>query len=282
MSNDNTDQIRYWNAEQGQKWKDNQHALDTIFSEITALLLSRAKIMPGETILDIGCGTGETTLEVAKRTGSSGHIIGIDVSSVLLSLAKQRSKENNLGNVEFLLADAQSYSFEDGMFDLVISRFGVMFFNDPYSAFKNIVGAVHQGGRMVFICWAPIENNPWFSIPKMAAVKQLGKPAPTDPRAPGPLAFDDEKYVQDILSTAGLKNIKIESQDLNISAKGSLADAVNLACSLGPATRIFKEKNGNEQDYKKILEEVNTEFKVYEASDGVYVPALVYLVSCER
>jgi len=277
----NADQIRYWNSSMGEKWVSYQRNLDTCFSAINTRLFEYAAIDPGEKTMDIGCGAGDLSLEISKCLGHIGQVMAVDISRVLLDLAIERARTLDRQNVEFILADAQNHIFETGTIDLLLSRFGVMFFNDPVAAFSNLAGALRPGGRMVFVCWADIESNPWFQIPKLAAIRQLGKPQTTDPRAPGPMAFSEPEYVREILSTAGLANITIREEVVPLVNKGTLDEVANLACNLGAATRIIKELDGNDEDFKAIRNEVKDAFKVYRGELEIRIPATLNFVRCE-
>ena len=188
-SQSNADQEKYWNSNAGKKWVEFQDELDRLLERVNDRLLQRSEIESGERVLDIGCGTGATTMSVASLVGQSGFVAGVDISETLLGCAKSRSENISGGRIEYTLADAQSSRFNADSFDLIISRFGIMFFANPVLAFKNLAVALRKGGRMSFVSWADASDNPWFAIPRDAAIDQLGKPAPTPPTAPGPLAF---------------------------------------------------------------------------------------------
>jgi SAM-dependent methyltransferase len=266
----------------GMKWVKYQRELDACFSAVNNRLFEYAKIESDEKILDTGCGAGDLTLEISKHLDSGGHVTAVDISRVLLDFAIERAGNLNRQNIEFILADAQNHIFEPGSFDLILSRFGVMFFNDPVAAFLNLTDALRPGGRMVFVCWADVESNPWFQIPKLAAIRQLGKPQVTDPRAPGPMAFSEIEYVKDILSEAGLKNITIQEEVIPLVNKGSLDEVANLACNLGAATRIIKEFDGSDEDFQVIKSEVRKAFEEFYDGNEIRVPATLNFVHCDR
>ena len=138
-------------------------------------------------VVDIGCGGGATTKRIAAAIGPKGRVLGVDISEPLLDLARSRCRE--LTQVSFENADAQVHPLPQQSFDLITSRFGVMFFSDPYAAFANLGKALTLGGRLQFVCFAPIERNPWFTVPLGVVARHVGKPDPSPPRAPGPHAF---------------------------------------------------------------------------------------------
>ena len=264
----NQDQAEYWSSEPGQKWITFQEDLDQLFQPVTERLLARAGPKPGERLLDIGCGTGATTLAFAEATGSEGSVVGLDISQILLVRARERKSEGGLDQVEFLLADAQTEAFAAGDFDLLVSRFGVMFFNDPVAAFTNLAGALRPGGRLHFASWAPLSENPWFAIPRAAAVARMGEPAPTPPRAPGPMAFAETDYVLDILSKAGIGDASVDVEQVMLFDPRGVEAAAILASNLGAATRIVKEFNGTAEDVEAIAQATAKGFQHYAATAG--------------
>jgi len=269
----NADQIAYWNSENGKKWVLHQEGLDTLLSKVKERLLARAAPRKQDSVIDIGCGTGDTTMATAMAIGESGFIRGVDISSLLLNLAKKRAEAVGLQNIEFALADAQTHSFEPEAADLVISRFGVMFFSDPVKAFANIARALKSSGRVVFVSWASLDENPWFSVPRQRAIERLGNPAPSDPDAPGPLAFRDKDFVLGILCAAGYSDAVAESEDVPLPFFGSLKRTAALASSVGPAARIVGELDGDEADIAAISDAVEKAFQTYAEQPSPSVPS---------
>jgi ubiquinone/menaquinone biosynthesis C-methylase UbiE len=238
----NADQIAYWNESVGERWARNQETLDTLLIPVNERLLEFAHIAPGERVLDIGCGCGATSRAAAKRAGAKGRVVGIDISAPMLARARSL---NGGPNITYLLADAATYSFSGMMFDLALSRFGVMFFADPSAAFANVRRALKPGGRLAFICWQEMKANPWVAVPLAAALTCLPAPEPTDPLAPGPFAFADAQRVKRILSDAGFSRIEVTSQAFtllqSLGGPRALDDALGLATEVGPASRLLSE-----------------------------------------
>ena len=159
MSIANTAQAEHWNSGDAiEHWLRNQDRYDRMLQPFADLILQTAALQPGEQVLDVGCGYGATTLEAARRV-APGPVLGVDLSGPMLSVAKDRAAGSGLANVAFEHGDVQVYPFGPARFDAVISRFGVMFFEDPVAAFANIRSAVRPGGRLVFACWQPLANN---------------------------------------------------------------------------------------------------------------------------
>ena len=249
--------------------------LDTLLSGVDALLLDRSAPRPGEHVVEIGCGTGATTLALAGRVGQGGRVLAVDISGPLLDRARGRAA--GLPQVAFALADAQVHPFEPGQADLVASRFGVMFFDDPVAAFRNIRRALGPGGRLCMVAWAEMEANPWFAIPREAAVARLGRPAPVPPTAPGPLTFADRDRVRGILGAAGFAEIEAAAETVSLAWPGEIGALAALATSLGPAMRILRERDGTAEDEAAIREAIAGELAAFRGPDGVRVPATVNL-----
>ena len=272
-SQSNSDQEKYWNSNAGKKWVEFQDEIDRLLERVNDRLLQRSRIELGERVVDIGCGTGATTMSVASLVGESGLALGVDISQTLLGCAKSRSSNIPGGHIEYSLADAQTWRFNADSFDLVTSRFGMMFFANPVLAFKNMAVALREGGRMSFVSWANASDNPWFAIPRDAAIDQLGKPAPTPPTAPGPLAFASTDYVLDIMDGAGLDARSADIEQVDLLFSGSVAEAAHLASNLGPAMRIMKEFDGSPADVVEIKKKVAAGFQKFAVSDGMRIPA---------
>jgi len=168
--------------------------------EVTEMLLAAARPKPGERVLDVGCGPWATTLPYAAAVGPSGHVTGIDISEPMLSVARQRVEEQGLNNIDLILADAQTHTLPQRSYDLVTSRFGVMFFADPAAAFRNLCAALKPGGRLCMAVWAAIEENVHRKLPFDIAVRRLGPPAMSAPHAPGPEVFSDRDYFRGVLA----------------------------------------------------------------------------------
>src|SRR6266566_1633581 len=159
----------FWNSTMGHAWVSQQAVISDVFTSVTSVSLEAAAAKLGEHVIDIGCGTGDTLLAFAKAVGPSGAVLGVDVSAPMLDFAKHRAAEATLSNAAFALADATSYAFEPSWADLVYSRFGVMFFDDPIRAFTNIRSGMKAGGRLVFVCFRTMPVSPWFRVPIEAA-----------------------------------------------------------------------------------------------------------------
>ncbi|WP_029584459.1 class I SAM-dependent methyltransferase [Bradyrhizobium sp. URHD0069] len=236
----NADQIAYWNGPGGQHWTDRQQAQDTLLAPISDILIDRAKPKAGERIVDVGCGCGATSIAFAQKVGPTGHVFGIDISVPMLARARQLAPAGL--PVDFVLADATVYPFDTASFDLLVSRFGVMFFAEPAISFANMRRALRPSGRLTFACWREPRHNPWMMTALQAVyrhVPELPQPGPEDP---GPFSFASEQRVQRILNEAGFSGVKMERCDLSLDVAigRGLDAAVETGLEIGPASRALE------------------------------------------
>ncbi|WP_017669792.1 class I SAM-dependent methyltransferase [Blastomonas sp. AAP53] len=196
-----------WAGEMGRKWLTHIDLFEGMIAPIGDALLARAGIAQGERVIDLGCGGGLTSLAAARATGPEGAVLGLDISPDLIDEARRRATDHP--NVSFICADAATVALDDAPYDRLISRFGSMFFADPYAAFTNLHGLIRSGGRIDLAIWAAPRDNPWMMELMGVARSHIDIPSP-DPRAPGPFAFADLDYVRDILAHAGFSAPDIE------------------------------------------------------------------------
>jgi len=235
----NADQITYWNGPGGQHWVHRQAMQDVVLGPVSDILIARSKVAAGERVVDIGCGCGSTTFAFANAVGPRGHVLGVDVSAPMLARAKEVTPAG--APLAFALADATVHAFKPASFDLLVSRFGVMFFADPALSFTNMRRALRPGGRMAFACWRTPRDNPWLMVPLMAAYQHVPKMPELGPEDPGPFSFAKEERVRRILEEAGFSSIAFERQDLSldVAAGRGLDVAVKTAAEMGPASRAL-------------------------------------------
>lgn len=281
-SDSNQGQVDFWNADPGRNWVLFQPEMDLVMAGVADLLLMAADPGPGESAIDIGCGAGATTLAVARRVGPQGRVIGIDISEPLLARAEERRRESGLDHTSFLLADAQDHAFSRGMADLILSRFGVMFFADPVAAFRNLGAALRPGGRMVMATWAEVESNPFFLVPGRIAAARLGPPEPSDPDAPGPMAFRDVGRVTGILRESGLDEVRAERREVDLHHPGGVEAVVTLLTAIGSIPRLMRDKGGTATDMDAICDGLRAAFAGYASPDGVRVPAVINLYTATK
>ena len=236
----NADQIAYWNGPGGQHWTDRQQTQDVLLAPVCDILIDRAKAKSGERIIDVGCGCGATTTALAQKVGPTGHVFGVDISAPMLARARQVAPAGL--PVDFVLADATVYPFDPASFDLLVSRFGVMFFAEPALSFANMRKALRPSGRLTFACWREPRDNPWLLAPLQAAYKHVPKLPQLGPEDPGPFSFAAEQRVHRILGEAGFSAIAMEpcNLSLDVAVGRGLDAAVEAALEIGPASRALQ------------------------------------------
>ena len=235
----NAAEAAYWNGPGGERWVSHQRMHDALLAEVTELLIERAAPRDGETVLDIGCGAGTTSIALARQVAPDGRVLGVDVSEPLLERARQHAPAGL--PVEFALGDATVHPFQPGAADLLFSRFGVMFFADPAQSFAKIRAGLRAGARVVFSCWREPRENPWLMLPLQAAYRHVPRLPEVGPEDPGPFAFASEPRVRGILERAGFGAIILEPVDLSLDLAEShgLDRAVELSAGMGPASRAL-------------------------------------------
>jgi len=270
----NAEQIEYWNGKVGARWAALQERIDLQLNNIADALMPFACARPGERVLDIGCGCGTTTLRLGMAVAPNGSVVGVDISAPMLDVARARAQAMN-ADIPFLESDAATHDFQP-VFDLVFSRFGVMFFADPVAAFKNIRAALAPKGRLAFVCWRAFAENEWAFVPFNAAKPLLPEQPQADPHAPGPFAFADDARLRKILAAAGFNSIRIEKLDTTCSLGATLDEAVEATLAIGPLARAAGEVDEATRD--KIRGVVKAALAPHETAAGVTPAAACWLV----
>jgi SAM-dependent methyltransferase len=275
----NADQIAYWNGPGGQRWADRQQAQDVLLKPVADLLIDRARPTSGERVIDVGCGSGATTIAFAQKVGPTGHVFGIDVSGPMLARARQSAPKEL--PVDFVLADATVYPFDPASFDLLASRFGVMFFAEPALSFANLRKALRPSGRLAFACWREPRENPFFMAPLQAVYKHVPKLPQQGPEDPGPFAFASQARVHRILGEAGFAGIEMEPCNLalDVAIGRGLDAAVQGALEIGPASRALE---GQPEDVRAAAtNSIREALAVYAKGDTVPLPASIWIVTAQ-
>jgi len=273
----NEAQRERWNGIDGEFWVRQQDRLDRTLAPVTGPLLAFAAPRSGSTVIDVGCGCGATTIELARTVGPSGRVIGLDISEPMLSLATTRLRE--FLNATTMLGDAADLPLSDLNAELIVSRFGVMFFGDPVAAFANLRTGLAPGGRVRFACWRPISENPWLQIPLHAVYEHAPRLPKPEPEEPGPFAFADTDRVTRILTSAGFTAPSFTPLDiqLDIAAGGTLDDAVMQSSEMGPAKRALADQPDDIR--VAALDSVRRALAPYASPSGVTLPAAIWLVA---
>jgi SAM-dependent methyltransferase len=241
MLADNSEQIAEWNGTLGERWVAMRQEIDRFVVPFGNAALKAAAPQPGERAIDIGCGCGDTTIEIARMVGPAGAALGLDVSRPMLAVARSRGALANCAHLAFRDGDASEAALPANT-DLLFSRFGVMFFSQPSPAFSHLRKSLRADGRCVFVCWRAPRDNPWAMTPLSAARAAMGvTPAPADPDAPGPFAFADEERLRAILSGAGFGPIDVQRFDVAISLGATPRSAAEIVVQVGPVSRLVRE-----------------------------------------
>lgn len=231
----NTEQLAYWDGDAGATWVRNQTHLDQLLGPFTQAFMTAAGRVSGKAVLDLGCGCGETALRLAE---GGAEVTGIDLSGEMLTRAMHRRGAK--ANPQFHQADGAVF-VGDEAFDLIVSRFGAMFFKDPEPALRHLRSVLMPGGKLLLACWQAPVLNPWMSVGGRAIAPFLPPSNEVrDPKAPGPFAFSDEAYVTELLINAGYENIEFESVVTALTVAASLDEAMAFQNQIGPAASAFK------------------------------------------
>lgn len=275
----NQDQVKLWNDASGRTWVEMQQVLDRMLAPFEAPLIDAGFPGQGGRVLDVGCGAGATTLAMARRLGASGRCIGVDISGPLLAAAEARAAAERMNSATFVQADAQTHAFDPDSSDALISRFGVMFFDDPEAAFGNLRRAVRIGAKLAFIAWRSPAENPFMTAAKRAAEPLLTNlPAP-DPNAPGQFAFADGDRVRHILQASGWSDIDLARLDV----EGTVTEPELLAyvTKLGPVGLALKEMN-DPTLRARVIEVVHAAFQPYIKNGVARFAMASWLVTAKR
>ena len=275
----NTAQAEHWNTGEGvAHWIGNQARYDRMHAPFTAMLLGAAGLQPGRNVLDVGCGCGGTTL-AAARLVAPGQAVGLDLSGPMLARARADAEAAGLGNLLFLQGDAQVHELEPARFDVVLSRFGVMFFTDPVAAFANVRSATRPGGRLVFVCWQPLDANQWLQVPGAA----LGEHVPPVANfgsgdGPGMFAFADPDRIREILAAAGWQDVEItaEQAPILVGGGGTVDDAVEFLRTATMGRTMLAGVDAATAD--RAIASVRAALAPYADADGVRLGAAAWLV----
>ena len=275
----NVEQAQAWDGVEGDHWVRYQQRYDAMTGAFTEPLLSAAAIEATDRVLDVGCGNGQTT-RLAARRASRGLALGIDLSSAMLDRARQDTADEGLTNARFEQADAQVHPFSPPAFDVALSRFGVMFFDDPVGAFTNIGRALRTGGRLAFLCWQEALRNAYIAVPLGAALAHVPVPELGGPEAPGPFSLADPGRVDEVLTRAGFEQVATAPLEGQMWLGKDADDAVEFLGGTGLARALLESVEPAVA--QRALDAVRDALRPYERPDGVHLAGAAWLVTARR
>ncbi len=277
MRGTNAEQARYWTEEGGPNWVREESSFDTMLAPFNDALVEALSPQAGELVLDVGCGFGTTALSVASH-GTRVH--GVDISPAMIARARDRA-EMLAADATFAVGDVQTDPL-GGPYDAVVSRFGVMFFADPMAAFRNLASATRPGGRLAFVCWQPIDRNPWMLAPVQVLRQLIDDPPPPPPAGVGPFAFGDPTYVERVLTDAGWSGSSIESFETTARLGGNdgVPGAVDQVLATTAARALLV--NAGEDLRQRAAAALTERFEAVSVDGVVGLPAAAWLVTARR
>ena len=269
----NEEQLALWNGVAGRAWVDAQESLDRLFKPFEDLLVAAVAARHASRVLDIGCGTGSTTLAIQRQLGAQGRCVGLDISEPMIALARARAAREH-AHARFICADAQTHRFEPASFDMLVSRFGVMFFNDSVRAFANLRRAAQRDAALELIAWRSPAENAFMTTAERAAAPFLPELPARRPNAPGQFAFADRNRVHTILEESGWAEIDIEPID--VACVLPERELVAYLTRLGPVGLILKE--ADDATRQRVVETVRAAFDPYVHGTEVRFTSACWLV----
>ena len=281
MEDKNVKQKEFWSGAGGDVWVNKQKEMDIMLNPLGQRAIDKLDLSNGKRILDIGCGCGATTLEIAKMI-PEGKIIGVDISEPMLNQARKDALEMSLSNTEFVVQDVQTDEISEDAFDIAFSRFGVMFFEDSYEAFKNINNSLKIGGQLSFVCWQEPLLNPWQSLSIQVIKQFIDLPAPP-PTSPGPFAFEDKSYIADILDRSNFKEINIDDnqEEIVMFSGKTLKEASEDYLTINPVVTEML-KNSPKELKEEILEALIIKFSDFHEDHGLVFPSATWIVTAKK
>ncbi len=274
----NQEMAAAWDGHEGDVWTEHAERYESASERLWNEFLGRRPITPGDSVLDIGCGTGKSTRDAA-RLAAPGQVLGVDLSSRMLEYARRRSEEQGLANVRFEQADAQVHPFENAAFDVAISSFGAMFFADPFAAFANIGRALKPAGRLAVLAWQDLAENEWLNVIReaLAAGRTLPQPPPS---APGPFGLADPAHVRGVLEASGFDEIDLEAlkEPLNFGTDGD--DAFSFFATAGIVEGLTQDLE--EEAKAAALEKLHRALVAHQSNEGVLLGSVAWLITARR
>ena len=272
----NSEQHKFWNSDSANYWISQKQALDQLLEPWARLLLDAADLSGRENIADIGCGSGATTLKFAASLNMTGRITGIDLSKRLIDTAISTAQARAVKNVSFVEADAAQYRFHSPQ-DLMISRCGVMFFGDFVAAFSNLRASLTNTGRVLFVVWRAPEENDWYQFPVRCAAAFSKEEQQIDPNAPGAFALADPSRVQNILESAGFRNIRLRAVTEKLCVGQTVQSAADMFLAMDRIRKLLD--HSDPVLLNKVKRHMVQGLADYQQESGVYMNGSCWLVS---
>jgi SAM-dependent methyltransferase len=279
MSSANATEIEHWNGDEARHWVEEQDRYDRQLASFADALLRAAAIGPSDRVLDLGCGCGTTTL-LAARDG--GEAVGVDISAPMLENARARARVAKVTNVQFEQADVQTHAFEPASFDVAISRFGVMFFDDPVAAFTNVAGALRPDGRLAFVCWQDLGRNEWLLAPGMAAAQYVPLPDMGEPGGPGMFSLAEPARVHALLDAAGFGDVDLAvfEAPILLAGGGTVDETIEFLAATGIAHAMFDQAEPDAA--ARAMDAVREVLAAHHDDEGVRLGASAWVVTARR
>jgi len=275
--------VTFWNDVLVPKFVKYKHVLVGGLSHHSDAIFPTLHVNPGERILDVGCGFGDTACMLAERVGPGGEVVGIDCCDAFMEDGRKDAVTRGLSNVTFVEGDVEVYPFQ-GDFDMVFSRFGTMFFANPVAAMKNMRTALKPGGRMTLIVWRDRADNHWGTVPKQVLLRHLPEPGDdAQTCGPGPFSQANQEMVTGQLKAAGFEDIAFERVDAPFRTGLSIEDAINFQLAVGPAGEVYREAGDlAHQKHDVIMADLAEAYRPYVKDDGVYMPSSSWVISARN
>lgn len=273
----NEDQRRFWSDKAGERWARRRGATDAVFAGVLSDLLDRAALRPGMQVLDIGCGAGTSTRAAAKHVMPGGNVTGLDISKPLLAAARAVPVDG----ARFMNADAQTHRFDHAAYDVILSRFGVMFFDDTAAALANMADALKPDGRMVFACWAEMAENPFFTMPAQIARQTLGPVPRSDPDGPGPFALRDATRTLSFFAQAGLM-ASVETKRFALPLGTDPVAIAEMLCEIGPAAGALSFHGSDSNGRARLIAALVDTLETYRAAGGITMAARIHFFTAVK
>lgn len=284
MPNDatgDTEFVDFWNEVLVPKFIKFKHILVEGLTHHSAAIFPTLRVKEGDSVLDVGCGFGDTAIELARRVGASGRVLGVDCCDAFMDYGRREVAEGGLDNVSFTNGDVLFMPFEPE-YDFVFSRFGTMFFPNPVAAMRNMRTAMKPGATMTHIVWRTPDDNPWLSMAKGVVLEFLPPPG-EDARTcgPGPFSMANQEMVTGMMKSAGYENIDFERVDAPVLVGKTIQDAVDFQLALGPAGEVFREAGDEAEEKREAIEAALAEAidAQKKEADGIVMDSSSWVIS---